>query len=94
MATELLAVISQDHFGCLDFDDVTLLDNAQRQAEVGSMDQLLGYLFKAISYQHIVRPKDVAFRRDLWGWCYSRLAEATSDNAHLDFLLDSAAASM
>ena len=49
MATKLLAVISQDHSGCLDFDDGTLLDNAQRQAMVGSMDQLLGYLFKAIS---------------------------------------------
>ena len=94
MSADLLAFISQDDFGCLDFDDVALLDETQRQAVVESMDRLLGHLFKAIHYQHIVRPKNVAFRKDFWAWGYSRLTEATPDNTHLDFLLDTTAASM
>lgn len=92
MSAELLAFFSQDNFGCFDFEDLALLDEGQRQAIVGSMDQVFGYFFKAIGYQHIVRPKDAALRRHLWAWGYSRLAKATTDNDSLDFVLNTAAA--
>lgn len=92
MTADLLAFLSQDDFGCLDFGDVVSLDTAQRQAVVGSMDQILDYYFRAIGYEHIVGPKDVSFRRDLWAWSYSRLTKDTPDNAYLDFLLDTNAA--
>ncbi|MCJ1263763.1 hypothetical protein MMC22_003633 [Lobaria immixta] len=91
MPADLLALFSQDEFACLDFDDAALLDKVQRQNVVASMDQLLGYLLRAIGYQNIVRPKDVAFRRDLWAWGYSRLTKDTPDKAHLDIILDTAA---
>ena len=94
MAAGLLAYFSQDSFACFDFEDVALLDSVQRQAVVGSMEQLLGYFLRAIDYQHIIRPKDVAFRRDLRAWGYSRLTKATTDNAHLDSYLDMAASIM
>lgn len=91
MAADLLAIFSQDEFACLDFDDAALLDKVQRQNVVASMDQLMGYLLRAIGYQHIVRPKDVAFRRDLWAWGYSTLTKDTPDKAHLDILLETTA---
>ena len=91
MAADLLAFFSQDNFGCLDFDDVTLLDKVQRGVVVASMDQLLGYFLNAIGYQHTLRPKDVALRRDLRAWGYSKLRKATRDNAHLDAILDTTA---
>lgn len=94
MAADLLAFFSKDDFDCLDFDDVALLDKAQRQAVLASMDQILRHLFRAIGYQHIVRPKDVAFRRNLWAWGYSRLTKVMPDNARLDMLLDTSAAIM
>lgn len=94
MAADLLAFFSQDDFDGLDFDDLASLDKAQRQAVLGCMDQIFDYVFRAIGYQHIVRPKDVAFRRDLRAWGYSRLAKATPDNAHLDRLIDSTAIAM
>lgn len=94
MAAGLLAFFSQDTFACFDFDDVVLLDRVQRQAVVESMDELLGYFLRAIDYQHIIRPKDIALRRDLWAWGYSRLTNATTDNAHLDILLDTGASSV
>lgn len=91
MAADLLAFFSQDDFDCLDFDDLALLDKAQRQAVVRCMDQICVYCLRAIGYQHIVRPKDVAFRRDFRAWGYSNLANDTPDNAHLDILLDTTA---
>lgn len=94
MSAELLALFSQNDFACLDFDDVALLDKVQRQAVIGSMDQIIGYLFRAIDFQFIVRPKDVAFRGDLWAWGYSRLTKVTPDNAYLDLLLETAASLM
>ncbi|MCJ1264860.1 hypothetical protein MMC22_004735 [Lobaria immixta] len=94
MAAGLLAYFSQDSFACFDFDDVALLDSVQRQAVVGSTEQLLGYFLRAIDYQHIIRPKDVAFRRDLRAWADSRLTKATTDNAHLETDLDTAASCM
>ena len=94
MAADLLALFSQDEFACLDFDDAALLDKVQRNNVVASMDHLLGYLLRAIGYQHIVRPKDVAFRRDLWAWGYSRLSKVTPDKAHLDIYLETAACSI
>ena len=94
MAFDLRALFSQDDFDCLEFDDVALLDKVQRQAVVESMDKIYGLFLGTIDYQHIVRPQDVAFRRDLWAWGYSRLTTATPDNAHLDFLLDTTASCM
>ena len=79
MAADLLALFSLDKFGCLDFDDVALIDKAQRQDVVDSMDHLFDYLFTAIDYQHITRPKDTALRRDLWTWGHSKLIKAQPD---------------
>ena len=87
MAASLLTLFSLDRFGCLDFDDVALIDKAQRQDVVESMDHLFDYLFTAIDYQHIIRPKDTAMRRDLWTWGQSRLTTALPDAVHLDILL-------
>lgn len=61
MTTDLLALFSRDDFDCLDFDDVALLDKAQRQAVVGSLDQISEYYFRAIGYQHTVRHNDEIF---------------------------------
>lgn len=88
MTTDLLALISKDDCSCLDFDDVTLLDKAQRQAVVENMDQILCYCLGAIGYQHIVRPKDMAFRRDLWDWGYSRMSKAIPNYKILDCALE------
>ncbi|MCJ1461544.1 hypothetical protein MMC07_000141 [Pseudocyphellaria aurata] len=91
MTTDLLAFFSKDNFSCLDFDDVALLDNAQRQAVVENMDPILAYLLAAIDYKHISRPRDIALRTELWDWTYSRLSKTIPDHAVLDFVLETSA---
>ena len=91
MAANLLALLSLDKFGCLDFDDVALIDKAQRQDVVECMDHLFDYFLNAIDYQHIIRPKDTVLRRDLWTWGHFRLAQAAPDIVHLNFVLETAA---
>ncbi|MCJ1429368.1 hypothetical protein MMC29_007282 [Sticta canariensis] len=94
MTTDLLAIFSHEKLSCLDFDDVALIDKAQRQAVAESMDEIFGRFLSAIDYQHIIVPEDAAFRKDLWAWGYSRLAKAEPDNAHLDFILETSATCM
>ncbi|MCJ1467201.1 hypothetical protein MMC07_005824 [Pseudocyphellaria aurata] len=91
MTTDLLAFFSKDNFSCLDFDDVTLLDEAQRQAVLENMDHIVAYCLAAIGYKHIAPPKDIAFRTDLWDRAYSRLSEDVPDPAVLDAFLEAGA---
>ena len=94
MTIDSLAIFSQEKFSCLDFDDVALIDKAQRQAVAESMDEVYCRFLRAIDYQHINLPEDAAFRKDLWAWGYSRLAKVEPDKARLDFILETSATCM
>lgn len=94
MAADLYALFSNDSFRCLDFDDVTSLDKAQRQAVVGIMNKAFPTFLNALGYQHVDRPKDTAFRNDFFAWGHKELVNVWPDNGRLESLLNTTASSM
>lgn len=94
MSVDLYTLLSTDKFRCLDFVDVALLDKAQCQAAAKIMDELLLTFLGALGYQHVIQPKDAAFRKDFWAWGQRELVSILPDKARRDALLDTAASSM
>lgn len=94
MAADLFAIFSEESFECLDFDDLTTVGEEKRQAVLASIDKTINTLLGVIGYQHVTRPKDVAFRKELWAWGQAKLSKILCHDAKLQTLLDTTASCM
>lgn len=94
MAAGLFALFSEESFECLDFDDIATVEEEKRQAVVASIDKVIETVLTLIGYQHVVRPKDVAFRKELWAWGQAKLSKIMCNDAKLHFLLETTASCM
>lgn len=94
MAAELFALFSEESFKCLDFDDLTTVDEEKGQAVEASILKAIDTCLAVIGYQHVTRPKDPAFRKELWAWGQANLSKIICNDAKLHILLDTTACSM
>lgn len=94
MAADLFALFSEESFKCLDFDDVVTINEEKRLAVGATLDKILGALLSIIGYQHLTRPKDIAFRKELWAWGQAKLSKILCSDSKLEILLDTTASCM
>lgn len=94
MAADLFALFSEESFKCLDFDDVATVDEEKGQAVVASIVKTIETLLAVIGYQHVTRPKDLAFRKEFWAWGQAKLSKIICNDAKLHILLDTTASCM
>lgn len=93
MTADLFALFSEEGFICLDFDDVATIDEEKRQAVGAILDKIFGTVLSIMGYQHLTRPKDIAFREELRAWGQAKLSKLLCDSK-LECLLDTTASCM
>lgn len=94
MTVDLFALFSEESFDCLGFDDVVTIGEEKRQAVGATLDKILGTFLSIIGYQHVTRPKDIAFRKELWAWGQAKLSKILCSDSKLERLLDTTASCM
>lgn len=94
MAVDLFALFSEESFKCLDFDDIVMVDEDERQVILATIDKTIDTFLRVIGYQHVTRPKDVVFREELGAWGQAKLSKTMCNDAKLQLLLDTTASCM
>lgn len=94
MTADLFALFSEESFKCLSFDDVVTVGEEERQAVAATLDKILGTFLSILGFQHVIRPKDIAFRKELWAWGEAKLSKKLNSDSKLERLLDTTACCM
>lgn len=94
MNADLFALFSEESFKCLEFDDVATIDEEKRQAVLATLEKICGTVLSLVEYQHLTKPKDIAFRKELWAWGQAKLSKVMCNDSKLEDLLEATASCM
>lgn len=75
MPLDLFAFFSEKRFQCLNFHDVTLLDDSQVETIIRSLEEINKFFIKAINHHQPIRPVDGQFYHDLQAWVDTKLSD-------------------
>lgn len=94
MNADLFALFSEESFKCLEFDDVATIDEEKRQAVLATLEKICGTVLSLVGYQHSTKPKDIAFRKELWAWGQAKLSKVMCNDSKLEDILETTASNM